>query len=88
MVPPASVRRLEWFTDGFYSYQERADTVAITDLRMGFHPEFVFSFDIARRDGDTLIPVEPSRVAMSAPRATLMKGFMAEIGRTFHSCPA
>jgi inner membrane protein len=92
--PPAglsrtpSVQRFEWFTDGFYSYQERPGRITVTDLRLGFHPNFAFSFDIAEHDGDKVMPIEPRRVALSAPRTTLIKTVMAEIGRTFRSCPA
>jgi len=83
-----SVERLEWFTDGFYSYQERAGTITITDLRMGYHPNFVFSFAIAARQGTNVAPIAPRRVALSAPRTELIKTLFAEIDRTFRSCPA
>ena len=41
------VQRLQWFTKGFYSVSEQDREVRITDLRMGFEPDYVFSFKVA-----------------------------------------
>ena len=43
---------------------------------------------LSKRDDNGVTPIEPRRVALSAPRTTLIKTVMAEIGRTFRSCPA
>mgnify|MGYP002622062110 CR=1 FL=1 len=41
-----AVRRLQWFTHGFYSVRRVADRVVITDLRMGLEPDYVFRFAV------------------------------------------
>lgn len=41
-----AVRRLQWFTKGFYAVNRREGEVSITDLRMGQEPFYVFSFKV------------------------------------------
>ena len=86
--PPPSVRRLEWFTDGFYSYQDRGDSIAITDLRIGFHPHFVFSFDIARRQAAGVVDIDPVRIALDRPRSELAQDLLKRASRTLTTCTA
>lgn len=52
------VERLKWFTHGFYSVRERAGEVLISDLRMGLEPDYVFTFRVARRTAQGIMPVE------------------------------
>ena len=40
------VRRLQWFTKGFYGVSRLGDDVLITDLRMGLEPHYVFRFRV------------------------------------------
>jgi inner membrane protein len=41
------VKRLQWFTKGFYSAHERNRDIVMTDLRMGLEPnDYVFSFKV------------------------------------------
>ncbi|MCP5367001.1 MAG: metal-dependent hydrolase [Hyphomicrobiales bacterium] len=84
--PSPSVRRLEWFTDGFYTYQDKGDALAITDLRMGYPPGFVFSFDIGRRDGDGFEATEPSRAPLIRPRRELVGELLDKAARSLHDC--
>lgn len=42
------VKRLQWFTKGFYSIQARRGDVVITDLRMGMEPDYIFSFVVGQ----------------------------------------
>ncbi|MCC3303328.1 metal-dependent hydrolase [Sneathiella sp. HT1-7] len=63
-IPP-SVKRLEWFTDGFYSYGERDGAQTITDLRMGFYPNYVFSFKFAENSSDNIVIIPPERISLS-----------------------
>lgn len=51
--------RLTWFTHGYYAISEEGEHLVITDLRMGSAPAYLFRFAIARRDGTTLVPIEP-----------------------------
>ena len=40
------VQRLQWFTKGFYATSLNGRNIIVTDLRMGFEPEYVFSFKV------------------------------------------
>jgi inner membrane protein len=40
------VQRLQWFTKGFYAASLIDRGIIMTDLRMGFEPEYVFSFKV------------------------------------------
>lgn len=55
------------FSKGFYSVQEEAGEIRITDLRMGQHPFYVFSFTIAERQMRELNLVEPKHVSNIMP---------------------
>ena len=58
------VRRLAWFTQGFYGVQQRAADVLINDLRMGTEPSYVFSFRVGTRlDSRTLAAPTEQRAA-------------------------
>ncbi len=52
-----SVRRMTAFSHGFYKVHEQGDEAYITDLRMGQEPGYVFSFRVARREGDRWVPL-------------------------------
>jgi inner membrane protein len=40
------LQRLQWFTKGFYAAASIDNGIIITDLRMGFEPEYVFRFKV------------------------------------------
>jgi len=42
------VKRLQWFTKNFYAAELVGDNIAVTDLRMGVDPDYVFSFRVGR----------------------------------------
>ena len=86
--PSDSVRRLEWFTNGFFTYQDRGDTLAIADLRIGYHPDFVFSFEIARRDSGAFVAVEPTQVGAETPRSESVGAIIAQAAQGLDRCPA
>ena len=85
-VPSASVRRLEWFSDGFYTYQDNTDGLAITDLRMGLHPNFVFSFVFARKETGGDVAIEPVRVTLTAPRTALVQSIIERASASIGAC--
>ena len=85
-APSPSVRRLEWFTDGFYSYSDQGNGLAITDLRMGLHPNFVFSFEFARKEADRFVAIEPSRVTLVAPRTELVRSIIDRASASISDC--
>lgn len=61
------VRRLQWFTQGFYRVARRGDDVVITDLRMGVEPVYVFSFAVGQRSGGETRPREPVQLTPLRP---------------------
>ena len=56
------VRRLQWFTHGFYAVAQRAKDIVITDLRMGMEPSYVFRFKIASIDNPHIVPTVPEQI--------------------------
>jgi len=40
------VKRLQWFTKGFYSVREQQNKVILSDLRMGMECQYVFNFQV------------------------------------------
>ncbi len=54
-----SVQRLVWFTNGFYKVEQRASALNITDLRMGFEPQYAFVFNVAQCNSEFCQPVQP-----------------------------
>jgi inner membrane protein len=62
-------RHIKAFSKGFYALSERGGRVYITDLRMGQHPFYAFSFAFAeRRDGEPVL-IEPLRETRRLPLA-------------------
>ena len=56
------VKRLQWFTQTFYSVRQMADQIFITDLRMGTENAYIFRFQVGEiRDGSVL-PVKSRRI--------------------------
>lgn len=55
-----AVARLRWFNHGFMKAQERDGGLILSDLRMGFEPDYIFNFVVAKRNSLTWreIPVE------------------------------
>lgn len=56
-------QRMAWFTRGLYKLEERDGRLRITDLRMGQEPAYTFSFALARREGERVVPL-PAPVAV------------------------
>ena len=86
--PSDSVRRLEWFADGFYSYRDRGGSIAIADLRIGYQPDFVFSFEIARLQAGGFAAVEPSWVDADTPRSESVGTLLARATQSLDRCAA
>ncbi len=56
-----AISQLAWFARGFYAAVELPDgTVRMQDLRMGFLGRYIFTFDVARREGNVVTPVIPA----------------------------
>lgn len=61
------VQRLTWFNRGFMRARVRGDTLELSDLRMGMEPDYTFTFDVARRDGERWQSIAPVQQPWSAP---------------------
>lgn len=57
-----SAARLMWFTRGQFSVHVHDDKVIVSDLRMGVAPDYVFTFDVARLEGNRLVDASPARI--------------------------
>jgi inner membrane protein len=72
-----TVRRLAWFSRGFYAVHEAptnpdrlaARDIVLTDLRMGQAPWFAFSFVVAERTGSSVAPVPARQLPPRRPPA-------------------
>ena len=86
----ASVKRLEWFTDGFYTYHNKGDALAITDLRIGFHPTFIFSFEFARKAnaGEAFTDIKPTETDIGPAERSRLAGVFGQISNTLNACSA
>jgi inner membrane protein len=58
--PP--VVKLKRFTRGYFAFSTSGDYVAITDLRMGSEPYYVFRFKVARLNDPHPIPVDDEKL--------------------------
>lgn len=58
--PP--VVKLRWFTRGYYAFSKEGGYIAMTDLRMGSEPHYVFRFKVARVENAHPIPVRDERL--------------------------
>lgn len=56
------VKRLRWFTHGFYAVRDVGGDIVMQDLRMGLEPGYVFQFKVARRASSELRAVASERV--------------------------
>jgi inner membrane protein len=58
--PP--VVKLRRFTRGYYAFSTVGEYVAMTDLRMGSEPDYVFRFKVAKLDGSHSAPIDDQRL--------------------------
>ena len=54
-----NTQRLRWFAKGFYGVNRIENEVVISDLRMGYEPDYVFQFAVARLGNPSVTPIEP-----------------------------
>lgn len=59
----AKATELAAFSKGFFKLWEDGGRLHFADLRMGVTPNYVFQFEVAERDGDTLRPIPPVRLS-------------------------
>ena len=58
--PP--VTKLKKFTRGSFSMSENNGSIAMTDLRMGSDPNYVFQFKVAEFENGKSIPIQATRL--------------------------
>jgi inner membrane protein len=61
-----SVARIAWFSHGLFKMSEHDGIVRIADIRMGLEPHYTFTFEVARRTGSGLKPMQAALVANRA----------------------
>ncbi|QSP95286.1 metal-dependent hydrolase [Marinobacter salinisoli] len=64
--------RLEWFTNGFLSYQRQAHQITATDIRLGLPGAHPFTFILAEGEGDQLVPVTSTRTPRPSVRPEML----------------
>jgi inner membrane protein len=62
-VPAAA--RLKWFADGFVGASMNGETLILSDLRMGQHPDYVFRHAVAKHGNPHWHAIEPQRLSAS-----------------------
>ncbi len=67
------------FSKGFYALIDDGRFIRITDLRMGQHPYFVFSFAFAEHHSEPLLPIEPFQVSQRMPLAPGLRWLWARL---------
>ena len=58
----SAVARLRWFNHGFMKAQERDGMLMLSDLRMGFEPDYIFNFAVAERNSATWREIPPQQL--------------------------
>jgi inner membrane protein len=56
------VKRLQWFTHGFYSVHRDTREIIMSDLRMGLEPHYFFRFKVGEIGNPHAVPVPNERV--------------------------
>ncbi|MGD8957289.1 MAG: metal-dependent hydrolase [Chromatiaceae bacterium] len=67
------------FSKGFYALVDDGRFIRITDLRMGQHPYFVFSFAFAEHHSEPLLPIAPFQVSQRMPLAPGLRWLWARL---------
>ena len=74
-----AVQRMVWFTHGFYSLRQVNGQAILADLRMGQHPDYVFQFALARKDGGAWKTITPEQAGSRGDAAKLLPWLWARI---------
>lgn len=74
-----AVRRLQHFTHGFYTVDERDGHVVISDLRMGQVGHYAFAYRVGRRENGRIQPIPDERYRYPQPNVFVLL-------RDLHAC--
>ena len=61
-----AVRRLKWFSKGFYKVSRLEDEIVLSDLRMGVEPLYFFSFAVGKVGADGIVAQVPRQIETQA----------------------
>lgn len=76
-----AVRRLAWFTRGFFGVRLDGENVVLSDLRMGYEPEYVFQFVLGTSAAGDIAAVAVRQLARPAANlAVLSAGWRRTLG--------
>ena len=67
------VRRLRWFSKGFYAVNRQGENIVISDLRMGVEPHYVFRFVVGRISNPHTVPLAPPQRVSSTRDLTQLR---------------
>lgn len=90
--PPAvaglspSTARLEWFTNGFYEYQVSGQKLIQRDMRIGFSPNFIFSFNVAEMKDGKFTGIIPKRHRLQASRSVAVGNLLQRLKDVVATC--
>jgi inner membrane protein len=73
-----AVRRMQWFTQGFYWIEQRGSAAVLVDLRMGMDPDYFFAFLIGRDSGERWTTVHPPE---QLPRPRIERASLGRVAR-------
>jgi len=72
------VQRLQWFTRGYYKVQQQGSRLLMSDLRMGYEPDYVFTFVVGTIGNPHTKPVAAEQIRSKRDLGRL-KGVWARI---------
>ena len=67
-----SVRRLQWFSNGIYAVKQEHQSVVISDLRMGYEPNYVFRFVVGRIANASVFAIRPIQLESTRDYSALV----------------
>jgi inner membrane protein len=56
------LKRLQWFTKGYYKVWQQGEDIVVSDLRMGYEPDYVFSFSVGKVGNPHVVPVPAEQI--------------------------
>jgi inner membrane protein len=83
------VQRLKWFTHNFYSIEQLGKDIVMSDIRLGSHGHYPFSFRVAKINDEELHPVDAEYMQMPSYDAEDLRWVFRRItDQTLDSQPA
>jgi inner membrane protein len=74
-----AVARLRWFNHGFMKAEERDGRLILSDLRMGFEPDYIFNFAVAQRNSPSWREIPPEQLQFPLNAAERLGGVWTRI---------